>query len=55
MIYTSVGEPYKNALKTLASWYAEGLIDPESFTDDRAKLREKWSTGRIGIMNDNAW
>lgn len=55
VIYTSVGEPYKNALKTLASWYAEGLIDPESFTDDRAKLREKWSTGRIGIMNDNAW
>lgn len=53
--YTSVGEPYKEALKTLAAWYAEGLIDPETFTDDRAKLREKWSSGRIGVMDDNAW
>lgn len=53
--YTSVEEPYKNALKTLAAWYAEGLIDPETFTDDRAKLREKWSSGRIGVMDDNAW
>ncbi|MGI6183313.1 MAG: DUF3502 domain-containing protein [Candidatus Fimadaptatus sp.] len=53
--YTSVSEPYKNALKTLATWYKEGLIDPETFTDDRAALREKWSSGRIGIMDDNAW
>ena len=53
--YTSITEPYKNALKTLAAWYQEGLIDPESFTDDRAALREKWSSGMIGIMNDNAW
>ena len=55
VIYTSTTEAYKNALKTLASWYQEGLIDPETFTDDRALLREKWSAGKIGIMNDNAW
>ncbi|GHU74354.1 hypothetical protein AGMMS49992_15550 [Clostridia bacterium] len=55
VVYTSVTEPYKNALKTLAAWYAEGLIDPESFTDSRTILREKWSAGRIGIMDDNAW
>ncbi len=55
VIYTSVGDAYKEALKTLAAWYAEGLIDPETFTDDRAALREKWCSGKIGIMNDNAW
>jgi putative aldouronate transport system substrate-binding protein len=55
VIYTSVDPAYKEALKTLAAWYAEGLIDPETFTDNRANLREKWASGRIGIMNDNAW
>lgn len=53
--FTSVQDAYKEALKTLQAWYKEGLIDPETFTDDRAKLREKWSSGRIGIMDDNAW
>ncbi|HML47262.1 MAG TPA: hypothetical protein PKE04_10995, partial [Clostridia bacterium] len=53
--YTATYDAYKEALKTLAQWYSEGLIDPESFTDDRAKLREKWSSGMIGIMNDNHW
>lgn len=53
--YSSVSEAYKNALKTLATWYKEGLIDPETFTDDRAALREKWSSGMIGLMNDVPW
>ena len=53
--YTSVSDAYKEALKTLQSWWKEGLIDPEALTDNRAKLREKWCDGKIGIMNDNAW
>lgn len=55
VVYGSTSEAYKSALKLLARWYAEGLIDPESFTDERSSLREKWASGRLGIMDENPW
>ncbi|MBO9610773.1 MAG: hypothetical protein J7639_32780 [Paenibacillaceae bacterium] len=45
----------KNMLKQLASWYKEGLIDPESITDTRARQRAKWKEGKFGIISDNPW
>jgi len=32
MIHARVTEEYKNALRTMSKWYAEGLIDPEILT-----------------------
>ncbi|MEG0766455.1 MAG: hypothetical protein RR482_01950 [Clostridia bacterium] len=53
--YTSTSETYREAIKTLAGWYKEGLIDPETFTDDRTKQREKWAAGKFGVLSDNAF
>lgn len=53
--YSSISAEYKDALKLLQSWFKEGLIDPETFTDDRTKQREKWAAGRFGILPDNAF
>ena len=39
VIYTGADERYRDAIATLHEWYEEGLIDPESFTqDDKAYL-----------------
>ncbi|UXN31885.1 ABC transporter substrate-binding protein [Glutamicibacter sp. M10] len=39
VIYTPTQEGYKKAVQTLHTWYKEGLIDPESFSqDDKAYL-----------------
>ena len=53
--YSSTSDAYKAALKTLQTWFKEGLIDPETFTDDRTKQREKWAAGKFGILPDNAF
>lgn len=55
VIYTSATEAYKDVMKLLASWYAEGIIDPETITDDRTKQREKWAQGKFGVLPDNAF
>lgn len=54
VIYTSATEAYKDALKLIQGWYKEGIIDPETITDDRTKQREKWAQGVFGILPDNA-
>lgn len=39
VIYTPADDRYRDAIETLHEWYEEGLIDPESFTqDDKAYL-----------------
>jgi putative aldouronate transport system substrate-binding protein len=48
--YSSIEDGYKNALKFFAKLYAEGCIDPDFATDDRAKMWDKWSQGRYGCM-----
>lgn len=53
--YTGTSEAYKEVLKLLSDWYKEGLIDPETFTDDRTKQREKWAAGKFGVLPDNAF
>jgi putative aldouronate transport system substrate-binding protein len=34
VIYTAADDRYRDAIRTLHEWYQEGLIDPESFTQD---------------------
>lgn len=51
----AITENKKALLKKVAEWYKEGLIDPESITDDRAKQRAKWKEGKFGILVDNPW
>lgn len=56
--YSAVSDGYKQALEVIKEWYDEGIIHPESLTDDRAAVRTKWQNGTIGAMTDNvcwAW
>lgn len=47
--YGAVQEGYKEALKQLAAWYKEGLIDPEWVTMDNAAYQNKITNGLIGV------
>lgn len=53
VIYTSATEEYKEALAIFKQWYDEGIIDPESVTDDRSACRTKWANGTTGFMCDS--
>lgn len=55
VIYTSITEEYKEVLELLNKWYAAGYIDPEFATDDRTMQRNKWSEGKFGVLEDNAY
>lgn len=50
VIFTATQDGYKKAIQTLHEWYREGLIDPESFSqDDKAYLAKgKAATGNLG-------
>lgn len=50
VIYTPTQDGYKKAIQTLHEWYQEGLIDPESFSqDDKAYLAKgKAATENLG-------
>ena len=54
VVYTGAMENYREAMKILKQWYDEGIIDPESVTDDRKGLRAKWASGRVGVYGDTA-
>ena len=47
--YGAVQEGYKDALKQLAAWYKEGLIDPEWVTLDNAAYQNKITNGLVGF------
>lgn len=51
----AISEEYKTLLTKLAEWYAAGYIDPEFVTDDRAAIRSKFASGKLGIYADNPW
>lgn len=51
----AVSEEYRTFLRQVAEWYAAGYIDPEFITDDRAAIRSKFATGKMGIYCDNPW
>lgn len=53
--YSSTTEDYKQGLKIISKWYNEGIIDPESLTDNRDKVRAKWQNGKTGMLEDHPW
>ena len=55
VIYTSITDEYKEVLTLLHKWYEAGYIDPEFTTDDRTMQRNKWSEGKFGVLEDNAY
>ncbi|MGN0166578.1 MAG: hypothetical protein ACI4AB_00925 [Acetatifactor sp.] len=40
---------YKEFVQTLASWYAEGLLDPDFASVDKATVQAKFSNGESGV------
>lgn len=42
-------EEYKEFIQTLADWYAEGLLDPDFASVDKATVQAKFSTGESGV------
>lgn len=53
----AVSEEYRAFLRQVNEWYAAGYMDPEFITDvnDRAAVRSKFATGKMGIYCDNPW
>ncbi len=49
LVFGNFTEGYKNALKELAKWYKEGLIDPEFPTTQNTDATAKFTNGLFGI------
>lgn len=54
VIYTAVQDEYKEAIKYFHDLYAEGLIDPESFTQDPAQYLAK-GQNEADILGSFVW
>ncbi|MCZ8514252.1 extracellular solute-binding protein [Paenibacillus filicis] len=52
VIYTAVQPEYKEAIQYFNKLFAEGLADPESFTQDNKVLTAKESKGVVGVAFD---
>lgn len=50
--YTLVKDEVRNGLEWLHELYAEGLVDPEIFSQDGSTYSAKVSSGRIGLFYD---
>lgn len=48
-------EGTKDALATLAQWYAEGLIDPDIFTSDSNLATQKFSGSKGGVFEGSGF
>lgn len=54
VIYTGADERYRDAIATLHEWYEEGLIDPESFTQDDKTYLAKGKT-ETPVLGSYVW
>ncbi|MEF3353256.1 extracellular solute-binding protein [Paenibacillus sp. GYB006] len=45
----------KEATKLLRKWYTEGLIDPEFMTDNGELIGQKWSSHKIGYVDNSMY
>jgi len=54
VIYTAVQPEYRDALAYFHQWYAEGLIDPESFTQDSKAYLAKGKT-EVETLGSYIW
>jgi putative aldouronate transport system substrate-binding protein len=55
VIFTAVQPEYKEAINYFHSWVEEGLIDPESFTQDVQTYLAKGKTGDASILGSYIW
>ncbi|WBB80589.1 extracellular solute-binding protein [Micromonospora sp. WMMD882] len=53
-VYTGASEPYKQMIEYLHKLVAEGLMDPESFTQTDDQARQKLANGRSFAITSNA-
>lgn len=44
----------KEALETLHTWYADGLLDPEFMTNKGANVKEKMAQNKV-LVTQNRW
>lgn len=55
VVYGTMTDETKEAVKLLASWYQEGLIDPEFPTYDSATYYARFNAGDMGILLGPWW
>ncbi|MBO9608597.1 MAG: extracellular solute-binding protein [Paenibacillaceae bacterium] len=55
VVYGMITEQARQAYKTLAKWYKDGLIDPEFATDDWIRNRANFLGGRTGMEDSGMW
>lgn len=55
IVFTADKEEWKNATKWFSGLYAEGLVDPETFTQDRSMLFAKGKADPMLIGSSNAF
>lgn len=53
--YGMTTEQARQAFKTLNKWYKDSVIDPEFITEDWAKLRSDFASGRFGVMDSGLY
>ncbi len=46
---------WKDAMTIIQKLYKDGVIDPESLTDDNLKLTQKFASGRVGVLENGNW
>ena len=51
-VHGKIQEEYKNAMKTLQKWYAEGLIDPEIYTRGQQSREQLLGQNIGGLTHD---
>ncbi len=55
VVHGAMQPEVKEAVKYLRMLFEEGLMDKEYLTVDRAKVNEKVSTGKTGMVHDQLW
>ena len=53
VVFTDTTDEYKDSLKYLRDLYALGVVDPEFATEDRVVQRNKWASGKFGVIVDH--
>ncbi len=55
LVHSTTVEGSREALETLASWYEEGLIDPDKFIIEAAQAGEKFASSKFGVYEQSTW
>lgn len=55
IVYGATTPEMKEALTEWASWYQEGILDPDFVTSDTAKINEDTINGKMGVVPFYQW